>query len=61
MLIAGALYQEQLVGLEAGEVVKKIIGHQMEVVGTLGEAVVLINTKPEMDEARIAMSKTVQV
>ena len=61
MLIAGALYQEQLVGLEAGEVVQKIIGHQMEVVGTLGEAVVLINTKPEMDEARIAMNKTVQV
>ena len=61
MLIAGALYQEQLVGLEAGEVVQKIIGHQVEVVGTLGKAVVLINTKPEMDEARIAMSKTVQV
>lgn len=61
MLIAGALYQEQLVGLEAGEVVQKIIGHQVEAVGTLGKAVVLINTKPEMDEARIAMSKTVQV
>ena len=61
MLIAGALYQEQLVGLEAGEVVQKIIGHQVEVVGTLGKAVVLINTKPEMEEARIAMSKTVQV
>ena len=61
MLIAGALYQGQLVGLEAGEVIKKIIEHQVEVVGTLGEAVVLINTKPEMDEARIAMSKTVQV
>ena len=61
MLIAGALHQEQLVGLEAGEVVHKIIGHQVEVVGTLGEAVVLINTKPEMDEARIVMSKTVQV
>ena len=40
MLIAGALHQEQLVGLEAGEVVHKIIGHQVEVVGTLGEAVV---------------------
>ena len=61
MLIAEALYQEQLVGLEAGEVVQKIIGHQVEVVGTLGKAVVLINTKPEMEEARIAMSKTVQV
>ena len=61
MLIAGALYQEQLVGLEAGEVVQKIIGHQVEVVGTLGKAVVPINTKPEMEEARIAMSKTVQV
>ena len=61
MLLAGALYQEQLVGLEAGEVVQKIIGHQVEVVGTLGKAVVLINTKPEMEEARIAMSKTVQV
>ena len=61
MLIAGALYQEQLVGLEAGEVVQKIIGHQVEAVGTLGKAMVLINTKPEMDEARIAMSKTVQV
>ena len=61
MLIVGALYQEQLVGLEAGEVVQKIIGHQVEVVGTLGKAVVLINTKPEMEEARIAMSKTVQV
>ena len=61
MLIAGALHQEQLVGLEAGEVVQKIIGHQMEVVGTLGEAVVLINTKQDMDEARITTSKTVQV
>lgn len=61
MLIAEALYQEQLVGLEAGEVVQKIIGHQMEVVGTLGKVVVLINTKPEMEEACIAMSKTVQV
>lgn len=61
MLIVGALYQEQLVGLEAGEVVQKIIGHQMEVVGTLGKVVVLINTKPEMEEACIAMSKTVQV
>ena len=40
MLIEGALYQEQLVGLEAGEVVQKIIGDQVEVVGTLGEAVV---------------------
>ena len=48
-------------GLEAGEVVQKIIGHQVEVVGTLGKVVVLINTKPEMEEACIAMSKTVQV
>ena len=36
-----------------GVVVQKLMGHQVEVVGTLGEAVVLINTKPEAEEARI--------
>ena len=30
-------------GLEAGEEVQKIMGHQAEVVDTLGEAVVLIS------------------
>ena len=44
-----------------GVVVQKLMGHQVEVVGTLGEAVVLINTKPEVEEARIAAGKTVQV
>ena len=47
--------------LVVGVVVHKIMGHQVEVVGTLGEAVVLINTKPEAEEARIAVGKTVQV
>ena len=44
-----------------GVVVQKLMGHQVEVVGTLGEAVVLINTKPEAEEACIAAGKTVQV
>ena len=49
-------------GLVAGEVVKKIMGHQVEMVDTRGEAVVLIITKPEVEEeARIAVGKTVQV
>ena len=43
--------------------VKKIMGHQVEMVDTRGEAVVLIITKPEVEEeeARIAVGKTVQV
>ena len=42
--------------------VKTIIGHQVEMVDTRGEAVVLIITKPEVEEeARIAVRKTVQV
>ena len=61
MVLTGALHQEQLVDLVVGVVVQKIMGHQVEVVGTLGEAVVLINTKPEVEEARIAVGKTVQV
>ena len=40
-----------------GVVVQKLMGHQVEVVGTLGEAVVLINTKPEAEEARIVEGK----
>ena len=41
--------------------VKKIMGHQVEMVDTRGEAVVLI-IKPEVEEeARIAVGKTVQV
>ena len=61
VVLTGALHQEQLVDLVVGVVVQKIMGHQVEVVGTLGEAVVLINTKPEVEEARIAVGKTVQV
>ena len=61
MVLTGALHQEQLVDLVVGVVVQKIMGHQVEVVGTLGEAVVLISTKPEAEEARIAVGKTVQV
>ena len=61
MVLTGALHQEQLVDLVVGVVVQKIMGHQVEVVGTLGEAVVLINTKLEAEEARIAVGKTVQV
>ena len=41
-------------GLEVGEVVQKIMGHQAEVVDTLGEAVVLVSTKPEVEGARTA-------
>ena len=49
-------------GLVVGEVVKKIMRHQVEMVDTSGEAVVLIITKPEVEEeARIAVGKTVQV
>ena len=58
MVLTGALYRSSW-GM--GVVVQKIMGHQVEVVGTLGEAVVLINTKPEAEEARIAVGKTVQV
>ena len=48
--------------LMVGEVVQKILGHQVEVVDTLGEAVVLIITKSEVEEeARIAVGKAVQV
>ena len=61
MVLTGAQHQEQLVDLVVGVVVQKIMGHQVEVVGTLGEAVVLINTKLEAEEARIAVGKTVQV
>ena len=43
--------------MEVGEVVQKIMGHQAEVVDTLGGAVVLIITKPE--EARITVVKIV--
>ena len=60
-VIMGALHQEQLVGLVVGEVVQKIMGHQAEVVDTLGEAVVLISTRPEVEGARTAVVKTVQV
>ena len=48
-----------MVGLEVGEVVQKIMGHQAEVVDTLGGAVVLIITKPEVEEARITVVKIV--
>ena len=45
-------------GLVVGEVVKKIMGHQVEMVDTRGEAVVLIITKPEVEEeARIAVGR----
>ena len=37
------------------------MGHQAEVVDTLGEAVVLISTKPGVEGARTAVVKTVQV
>ena len=47
--------------MEVGEVVQKIMGHQAEVVDTLGEAVVLIRTRPEVEGARTAVVKTVQV
>ena len=61
MVLTGALHQEQLVDLVVGVVVQKIMGHQVGVVGTLGEALVLLNTKPEAKEARIAAGRTVQV
>ena len=49
-------------GLMVGEVAQKILGHQVEVVDTLGEAVVLIITESEVEEeARIAVGKAVQV
>ena len=49
-------------GLVVGEVVQKILGHQVEVVDTLGESVVLIISKSEVEEeARIAVGKAVQV
>ena len=44
-----------------GVVVQELMGHQVEAMGTLGEAVVLINTKPEAEEARIPTGKTSQV
>ena len=49
-------------GLVVVEVVQKILGHQVEVVDTLGESVVLIISKSEVEEeARIAVGKAVQV
>ena len=50
--------QEQLVGLEVGEEVQKIMGHQAEVVDLLGEAVVLISTRPEVEGAQVCLVGT---
>ena len=56
--INGALYRSSW---GKGVALQELMGHQLEVLGTLGEAVVLMNTKPEAEEARIAVGKTVQV
>ena len=44
-----------------GEVDQRIMVHQVEVVGTLGEVVVPIKNKPEAEEARTVMAKIVPV
>ena len=61
MVITGALHREQLVGLVAGEVDQRIMVHQAEVVGTLGEVAVPMRNKPEVEEARTVMAKIVSV
>ena len=61
MVITGALHQEQLVGLVVGEVDQRIMVHQAEVVGTLGEVVVPVGIKPGVEEARTVMAKIVPV
>ena len=60
-VITGALHQEQLVGLVVGEVEQRIMVHQVEVVATLGEVVVSVGNKPEVEEARTVMAKIVPV
>ena len=58
-VITGSLHQEQLVGFEVEEVVQKRMGHQAEVVGTLGDVVVPMRNKPEVEEARTVIAKIV--
>ena len=48
-------------GFEVEEVVQKRMGHQAEVVGTLGDVVVPMRNKPEVEEARTVMAKIVSV
>ena len=61
MVITGALHQEQLVGLVVEEVDQRIMVHQAEVVVTLGEVVVPVGIKPEVEEALTVMAKIVPV
>ena len=44
-----------------GEVDQRIMVHQAEVVGTLGEVAVPMRNKPEVEEARTVMAKIVSV
>ena len=48
-------------GFEVEEVVQKRMGHQAEVVVTLGDVVVPMRNKPEVEEARTVMAKIVPV
>ena len=48
-------------GLVVGEVDERIMVHQVEVVATLGEAVVPNGNKPEAEGARTVMAKIVPV
>lgn len=54
-------HQEQLEGLVVGEGDQKIMVHQVEVEGTLGEAAVYLGIKPEEEEAPTAVARIVPV
>ena len=44
-------------GLVVGEVDQRIMVHQAEVMGTLGDVVVPMRNKPEVEEARTVMAQ----
>ena len=53
----GALHQEQLVALVVGEVDQRIMVHQAEMVGILGEVMVPMRNKAEVEEALTIMAQ----
>jgi len=57
----GGQSQEQWEGLAVEEGGQRIMGHQVAVEGTLGEAVVLAGTRPEGAGARTVVVRVVLV
>ena len=53
----GALHQEQLVALVVGEVDQRIMVHQAEMVGILGEVMVPMRNKAAVEEALTIMAQ----